>query len=68
MELSLDKYRGSSLELVIDELKEYNYELIEVNPPRKTSGTGDKRVLDIRKKTSTSSNELIILYSFTEYN
>lgn len=68
MKLSLDKYRGSSLELVIDELKEYNYELIEVNPPRKTSGTGDKRVLDIRKKTSTSSNELIILYSFTEYN
>lgn len=68
MELSLDKYRGSRLELVIDELKEYSYELIEVNPPRKTSGTGDKRILDIREKNSTSSNELIILYSFTEYN
>ncbi|MFW6226332.1 MAG: hypothetical protein ACOC3V_05195 [bacterium] len=68
MDLSPDKYRGSRLDLVIDDLKEYNYELIEVNPPRKSSGTGEKRVLDIREKDSTSSRELIILYSFTEYN
>ncbi|MFN2363426.1 MAG: hypothetical protein ABR596_03935 [Halarsenatibacteraceae bacterium] len=68
MKLSLDKYRGSRLDFIIDDFEEYNYELIEVNPPRKSSGTGEKRVLDIRKKDSSSSNELIILYSFTEYN
>ncbi len=68
MKLSLDKYRGSRLDVVIDNFNEYNFEIIEVNPPRKSSGTGEKRVLDIRKKDSSSSNDLIILYSFTEYN
>ena len=68
MDLVLDNFRGSRLESVIDDLKDYDLELIEVNPPRKSSGTGEKRVLDIRIKDSSSFNELIILYSFTEYN
>lgn len=68
MKLSLDKYRGSRLDLVIDDFEEYNLEIIEVNPPRKSSGTGEKRILDIRKQDASCSNDLIILYSFTEYN
>ncbi|GEM_PF-4849231 len=67
MELVLDNFRGSRLESVIDDLKDYDLELIEVNPPRKSSGTGEKRVLDIRQRDSSDSDELIILYSFTEY-
>ena len=68
MDLVLDNFRGSCLETVIDRLDDYDLSLVEVNPPRKSSGTGEKRVLDIRQKDSSSSNELIILYSFTEYN
>ena len=68
MDLVLDNFRGGYLETVIDRLEDYDLSLVEVNPPRKSSGTGEKRVLDIRQKNSSSSNELIILYSFTEYN
>ncbi|MBF8436679.1 hypothetical protein I0Q91_06305 [Halanaerobiaceae bacterium Z-7014] len=68
MDLVLDNFRGGCLETVIDRLEDYDLSLVEVNPPRKSSGTGEKRVLDIRQKNSSSSNELIILYSFTEYN
>lgn len=68
MDLVLDNFRGGCLETVIGRLEDYDLSLVEVNPPRKSSGTGEKRVLDIRQKNSSSSNELIILYSFTEYN
>lgn len=68
MDLAFDKYRGSRLESVTDDFQDYNLELIEVNPPRKSSGTGEKRILDIRQNDSLNSDELIILYSFTEYN
>ena len=68
MDLVLDNFRGGCLETVIDRLEDYDLSLVEVNPPRKSSGTSEKRVLDIRQKNSSSSNELIILYSFTEYN
>ncbi|MGM0420541.1 MAG: hypothetical protein ACQEQG_06055 [Bacillota bacterium] len=75
MELDLSQFRGSRLDAALQELSKYDYLLVEVSPPRKFQGEGEKRILDIREYERSSESELSsseydikVYYSYVRYH